>query len=357
MATTQTAEVERPGEEQTTMRAVQVNHAGGPLELVERPIPEPGPGQVRIKVEACGICHSDAYTKEGTLPVKYPRIPGHEVAGRIDKVGEWARLFKVGDRVGVGWHGGHCFECDQCRRGNFIECFRAQATGVSFDGGYAEYLVVPWDAVAWLPAQLSSVEAAPLLCSGITTFNALRNSGARPGDLVAIQGIGGLGHLAIQFANKMGCRVVAISTSKDKEELAHKLGAHHFIATETGNVTVELLKMGGANVALATAPSGAAMTPLVNGLAPNGKLMIVAGSPDPVAVQPGLLIGKRRVLQGWASGTASDWEDTLNFSVLTGVRAMVEVYPLEQATQAYERMITNQARFKAVLEITPGIGQ
>jgi D-arabinose 1-dehydrogenase-like Zn-dependent alcohol dehydrogenase len=332
-----------------TMKAVQVSRAGGALELVDRPIPEPGPNQVRIKVEACGVCHSDQMLKEGLWPgIKYPRIPGHEVAGRVDKVGSEVTVWKVGQRVGVGWHGGNCFVCDRCRAGDFINCERQQITGFSYDGGYAQYLVAPQEALARIPETLSSKEAGPLLCAGITTFNALRNSGARGGDRVAIQGIGGLGHLAVQFASKMGFETIAISVGKDKEELARKLGAARYIDAATADPAEELKKMGGAQVILATAPSGKAIAPLVNGLTVRGKLLIVAAAADPIQIVPIALLSGRSIA-GWPSGVAKDSEDTLRFSALSGVRPMIETFPLAKAAEAYERMITAKARFRVVL--------
>src|SRR6202790_3893558 len=332
------------------MKAVQISKPGGNFEVVERPIPEPVRGQVRIKVEACGICHSDALVKEGVWPgIQYPRVPGHEIAGRIDAVGPNVTLWKSGQRVGVGWHGGHCFQCDPCRRGDFVLCQNEKITAITFDGGYAEYMVAPAEAVAAIPDDLPADEAAPLLCAGITVFNALRNSGARGGDLVAVQGIGGLGHLGIQYARQMGFRTVAIGRGKDKEALARKLGAAHYVDTATGDPIAELQKLGGAHVILATAPDSKSMAAIFNGLGARGKLIVVGAGLDPINVTPIQLIQGSKALQGWASGIATDSEDTMQFSALTGVRPMIEKYPLEKAAEAYEQMISGKARFRVVL--------
>lgn len=332
------------------MKAVQVTKAGGNLELVERDIPEPGRSQVRIKVEACGICHSDALVKEGHWPgIQYPRVPGHEIAGRIDAIGADVANWKPGQRVGVGWHGGHCFACNACRRGDFINCKFEKITGISQDGGYAEYAIAQAEAVAAIPEDLPAAEAAPLLCAGITVFNALRNSGARAGDLVAVQGIGGLGHLGIQYAKQMGFRTFAIGRGKDKEALARKLGAAHYIDTSAGDPVTELQKFGGARVILATAPDSKSMSALFNGLAVKGKFIVVGASADPITVTPIQLIQGSKGLHGWASGIATDSEDTMQFSALSGVRPMIEKYPLEKATEAYEQMISGRARFRVVL--------
>jgi D-arabinose 1-dehydrogenase-like Zn-dependent alcohol dehydrogenase len=332
------------------MKAVQVSRPGGDFELVDREIPEPEEGQVRIEVEACGVCHSDSYTKEGTFPgIKYPRIPGHEVAGFIDKVGERVTAWKTGQRVGVGWHGGHCFQCESCRRGDFATCKNRQIAGISYDGGYAEYTIAPQEALVSIPEEFTAQEAAPFLCAGITTFNALRNSGARAGDIVAVQGVGGLGHLAIQFANKLGFKTVALSRGKDKEALARQLGAHFYIDTASSNIAQELTKLGGARVILATAPSAEAISATVEGLATNGKLLIVAGSGESLRISSRQLLATRRSIQGWTGGHAKDSEDTLNFSLLSGVRPLIETFPLEKASVAYERMMSNLVRFRAVL--------
>ena len=332
------------------MKAVQISKPGGNFEVVERPIPEPARGQVRIKVEACGICHSDALGKEGHWPgIQYPRVPGHEIAGRIDAIGADVTLWKAGQRVGVGWHGGHCFQCDPCRRGDFINCKFEKITAIHFDGGYAEYMVAPAEAVALMPDDLPADEAAPLMCAGITVFNALRNSGARAGDLVAVQGIGGLGHLGIQYAHQMGFRTVAIGRGGDKQVLAKKLGAHEYVDTNTGNPSEALQKLGGAHVVLATAPDSKSMSALVNGLGPNGTLIVVGAGMDPLNVTPLQLIGGSKTIRGWASGTARDSQDTLEFSVVSGVRPMIERYPLEKAADAYQQMISGKARFRVVL--------
>ena len=332
------------------MKAVQVSKPGGNLELVERNIPDPARNQVRIKVEACGICHSDALVKEGHWPgIQYPRIPGHEIAGRIDAVGADVANWKPGQRVGVGWHGGHCFTCDPCRRGDFINCPNEKITGISHDGGYAEYVVTSAEAVAAIPDDLPAAEAAPLLCAGITVFNALRNSGARAGDLVAVQGIGGLGHLGIQYARQMGFRTFAIGRGKDKEALTRKLGAVHYVDTSAGDPAAELQKFGGARVILATAPDSKSISALVNGLSINGKLVVVGASADLITVTPIQLIMGRKALHGWASGIATDSEDTMQFSALSGVRPMIETFPLEKAGDAFEQMISGRARFRVVL--------
>jgi len=330
--------------------AVQVSKPGGNFEIVERPIPEPARGQVRIKVEACGICHSDALVKEGHWPgIQYPRVPGHEIAGRIDAVGADVTLWKRGQRVGVGWHGGHDFTCEACRRGDFLLCQVGKITAISFDGGYAEYMIANAEAVAAIPDDLPADQAAPLLCAGITVYNSLRNSGARGGDLVAVQGIGGLGHLGIQYARQMGFRTVAIGRGGDKGPLARKLGAHEYVDTSAGAPAEALQKLGGARVILATAPDSKAISALVDGLAANGKLVIVGASPEPLTITPLQLIGARRSIQGWPSGTAKDSEDTMQFSALTGVRPMIERYPLEKAADAYQQMISGKARFRVVL--------
>ena len=334
------------------MRSVQVSKPKGPLELVERDIPEPGPGQVRIKVQACGICHSDAFTVEGIFPgIQYPRVPGHEVVGTIDAVGAGVQDWTAGQRVGVGWHGGHCGHCDRCRRGDFISCRFAQTPGVTYDGGYADYMVAPFEALALVPDELASEEAAPLLCAGITTFNALRHSGAGPGDLVAVLGIGGLGHLGVQFAVKMGFHTVAIARGTDKEPLARQLGAHRYIDSQAQNAAEELTKLGGARVIHATATSAKAMTAVIDGLGVDGKLLIVGATAEPMEVTPLQLISARRSIQGWPSGTAMDSQDTMAFSALTGVHPMIETVPLDQAAEAYARMMSGKARFRMVLTI------
>ena len=336
------------------MRAVQVSRPKGPFELVEREIPEPGAGSIRIKVQACGICHSDMYTKEGLLPgIKYPRVPGHEVAGVVDAVGSGVAQWKVGQRVGVGWHGGHCGYCDSCRRGDFLTCQVApQVTGISYDGGYAEYMIAPASVAALIPDELQPTDAGPLMCAGVTTFNSLRNSGARPGDLVAVLGIGGLGHLGIQYAVKMGFRTVGIARGKDKEPLAKKLGARHYIDSQGQDPAAELMKLGGAKVILATVTDAKAMGAVLGGLGIGGKLIILGAAAETLEVPPLALLGGRRSIVGWPSGTSMDSQDTLSFSALSGVRSMNEVFPLERAAEGYERMMSGKAKFRVVL--TPG---
>ena len=331
------------------MRAVQVARSNGPFELVERDIPQPGADSVRIKVAACGICHSDSLVKTGAMPIQYPRVPGHEVVGTIDALGPGVVDFTQGQRVGVGWHGGYCGHCDACRRGNFFACESSRVTGLTHDGCYADYMIAHWTAVALLPNGLSAVEAGPLVCAGVTTFNALRNSGARAGETVAILGIGGLGHLGVQFAAKMGFRTVAIARGDDKESLARKLGAHQYIDSQRHDVAAELLKVGGAKVILATVTNAEAMTATLGGLAVQGKLLILGAPHEPLKIVVFPLIGGRRSLMGWYSGTAIDSQDTLAFSSLVGVKAMTEEFPLERAAEAYERMMSGKARFRVVL--------
>jgi len=335
------------------MKAAQVTRPGGPIELVERDVQKPGPGEVRVRVQACGICHSDVFTKEGLWPgIQYPRVPGHEIAGVVDEVGAGVAEWKKGQRVGVGWYGGHCGHCRACRRGDFINCEYLPVPGITYDGGYEEYMVAPADALALMPDGISAEEAAPLLCAGITTYNALRHSGARPGDLVAIQGVGGLGHLGIQFANKFGYKVAAVSRGADNAALARKLGAHHYIDSQASNPAEELKKLGGARVILTTAPSGQAMTALVDGLGIDGKMVVVGASMEPIQVTPIQLITGRRSLQGWPAGTSADSEDTLNFAVLSGVRPMIEKFPLDRANEAYERMMSGKAEYRVVLTMS-----
>jgi len=333
-----------------TMKVAQISNPGGDFQIVEREIPEPGEGHVRIKVQACGVCHSDVLTKEGAWPgIEYPRVPGHEVAGVIDEVGDGVSEWKKGQRVGVGWHGGHDGTCLLCRRGDFRNCLNLKIPGISYDGGYQQYMVAPVEALAPIPESLSDVEAAPLLCAGITTYDALRRSGARPGDLVAVQGIGGLGHLGIQFASKFGYKVAAIGRGSENASLAKKLGANVYIDSKATNAAEALQKMGGAQVILATAPSSKAMSDLIDGLGPNGKLIVVGATFDPIEVTPIQLISGSRTIQGWAAGTAADSEDTLRFAELTGVRPMIETYPLEKAAEAYARMLSGNAQFRVVL--------
>jgi len=333
------------------MRVMQVVSSGGPFELVERDIPEPGAGQVRVKVEACGVCHSDAMTKEGTWPgIQYPWVPGHEIAGIVDAVGTGVTEWTKGQRVGVGWHGGNCGHCDSCRRGDFVTCQVAfQVPGISYDGGYAEYMVAPAGTLALIPDGLSAVEAAPLMCAGVTTFNALRNSGAQPGDLVVILGVGGLGHLGIQYAAKMGFNTVAIARGNDREQLARRLGAGHYLDSDRQDAVAELKKLGGARVVLATAPDAKAMSAAVDALGVNGNLILL-GVPSESLLVPALpLILGRRSITGWPSGSSIDSQDALSFSLLTGIRAMTQAFPLERAAEAYDQMMSGQVRFRAVL--------
>jgi D-arabinose 1-dehydrogenase-like Zn-dependent alcohol dehydrogenase len=332
------------------MKAAQISKAGGDWEIVERNIPEPGPGQVRVKVEACGICHSDAVVKDGIWPgLQYPRVPGHEIAGRVDAVGANVTSWAVGQRVGVGWHGGHCFVCEQCRRGDFAMCVNRKVTGIDFDGGYATHVIVPAAVLAAIPDDLPATEAGPFMCAGVTVFNALRNSGARAGEVVAVHGIGGLGHLGVQYARRMGFETVAINRGKDKEELARQLGAHHYIDATAQDPVAELQKLGGANVILATAPNAAAISALVDGLAPSGKLLVPAAPAEPLMINVFSLIMKRSSVAGWYSGTAMDSQDTMEFSALSGVHPMIEKYPLDRVAEAYERMHSGKVRFRVVL--------
>lgn len=333
-----------------TMRAVQVSRPNGPLEMVERPIPEPGPDEVRLRVESCGICHSDTITKEGLMPVQYPRVPGHEVAGVVDAVGTGVQRFKAGQRVGVGWSGGYCGRCVNCRRGDLFACVTNPITGVTRDGGYAEYMTAAESAVAVMPDELKSVDAAPIMDAGVTTFNALRHSGALPGDTVAILGVGGLGHMAVQYSAKLGFRTIAIARGRDKEELARRLGAVSYIDSQAQNPSAVLTEMGGANVILATATSGDAMAAVQGGLAINGTLMIVGAAPSMQANPLNLIFG-RRAIRGWPSGIASDSEDTLRFSARTGVKSMNEVFPFDKAAEGYDRMMSGRARFRVVLQM------
>ena len=332
------------------MTAAQVSRPGGDFELVEREIPKPGPAQVRIRVQACGVCHSDVLTKEGLWPgLQYPRVPGHEVAGVLDEVGAGVTAWTKGQRAGVGWHGGHDNTCRECRRGDFRNCRNAQVCGISYDGGYQQYMVAPVEALVAIPEGLKDTEAAPLLCAGITTYNALRHSGALPGDLVAVQGIGGLGHLGIQFANKFGYQVAAVGRGPENAALAKKLGASAYIDSQSTNAAQALQKLGGATVILATAPSSKAMSELIDGLGPNGKFMVIGATSDPIEVTPLQLIIGSKALQGWAAGTPADSEDTLHFAEISGVRPMIETYPLEKAGEAYARMMSGKAEFRVVL--------
>ena len=334
----------------TTMKVAQVSKPGADFQIVEREIPEPGPGHVRIKVQACGVCRSDELTKEGAWPgIQYPRVPGHEVAGVVDEVGAGVSEWNKGQRVGVGWHGGHDRTCRECRRGDFRNCRNLKICGISYDGGYQQYMVAPTEALVAIPESLSDADAAPLLCAGITTFNALRHSGAFPGDLVAVLGIGGLGHLGIQFANKFGYKVVAIGRGSEDAALAEKLGASVYLDSKSTNAAEALQKLGGARVILATAPSSRAMAELIDGLGPNGELMVIGAAFDPIEVTPIQLISGSRTIQGWAAGTPADSDDTLRFAELTGVRPMIETYPFERAGEAYARMLSGKAHFRVVL--------
>src|SRR5213075_2621987 len=338
------------------MKAAQISKAGGDFEIVEREVPEPGPGQVRVKVEACGICHSDVLVKDGLWPgLQYPRVPGHEIAGRVDAVGDRVTNWKKGERVGVGWHGGHDFVCEQCRRGDFGMCINRKVTGIDFDGGYAEYMIAPAEALAVVPDELSAVDDAPLMCAGVTTFNALRNSGARGGDVVAVLGIGGLGHLGVQYAARMGFNTVAIARGKDKEAFAKKLGAHHYIDSQASDPAAELNKLGGAQVLIATVTNAEAMTAVLGGVAPNGVLVVI-GAAGPLSVDPILLITGCRSVKGWYSGTSIDSQDTLEFSTSADVHSMNEIFSLEKAAEAYERMMSGKARFRVVLDIAGKAG-
>ena len=332
------------------MKAVQVPNPGADFELVEREIPEPGPAHVRIRVQACGICHSDVVTKEGLFPgMSYPRVPGHEVAGVIDEAGAGVKDWKKGERVGVGWHGGPDGTCPACRRGDFMNCANAKVCDVSYDGGYQEFMVAPIEAFARIPESLDPAEAAPLMCAGITTFNALRHSGAVPSDLVAVQGIGGLGHLGVQFAKKFGYRVAAVGRGAGNAALAKKLGADVYIDSAGTDAAAELQKLGGASVILATAPSGKSMSALIGGLAVNGTRLVVGASEDPIEVLPFQLLFGRRRIQGWSAGIPTDSEDTLHFAEMTGVRPMIEKYPLAKAAEGYARMMSGKAEFRVVL--------
>jgi propanol-preferring alcohol dehydrogenase len=335
-------------------RSMQVPAAGGAFQLVTKEFSEPGPGNVRIRVHSCGVCHSDSLTKEGHWPgIQFPRAPGHEIAGTVDAVGPDVPLFKPGQRVGLGWHGGHCNYCPPCRRGDFILCENQPISGINYDGGYADYVIAPANALAFVPEGISDADAAPLLCAGITTFNALRNSGARTGDTVAIVGIGGLGHLAIQYAAKAGYRTVAVARGQDKTALAKQLGAHLYIDTTTQDPAKELQKLGGANIILSTITSAKALEWVIDGLAPAGKFIVVGAPEDgPIVINPLPLLLGRRTVAGWPSGTGMDSEDTLKFSVLTGVKPIIEAFPLEKAEEAYQRMMSGKARFRVVLKVS-----
>lgn len=332
-----------------TMKAAQVPKAGESFEIVEKVIPEPKDNEVLVKVEACGICHSDVFVKEGMFPgIEYPRVPGHEVIGKIEKTGSDVQGWKEGERVGVGWHGGHCFHCEPCRRGDFINCENAKISGISYDGGYAEYMTAPFEALARVPAELSSEEAAPLLCAGITTYNALRNSGAKPGALVAVLGIGGLGHLALQYSSAAGYRTVALSHGSSKEQMAHELGANYYINTSERDPAEELAAMGGADVILATAPNSKAISQVVGGLSSRGNMVIVAAAADNMEIVPFTLLSGKKI-SGWPSGHAKESEETLEFSAMKKITPEIETFPLDKVNEAYDKMINNEVRFRAVL--------
>jgi len=331
------------------MRSVQVSKPNWPLEIVEREIPEPSSPQVRIKIQACGICHGDSVTREGIFPgIQYPRVAGHEIAGVIDALDKDVTKWKTGQRVAVGWHGGHCGYCESYRRGDFVTCRYLQMPGISYDGGYVDYMIAPTGVLASIPDELSATEAAPLMCAGITTYDALRNNGACVGNVIAILGIGGLGHLGIQFAAKMGFNTIAIGRGKDKEELVRKFGARQYIDSKSQNPVEELVKLGGAKIILGTVPSGKAMNEVLGGLAINGKLIMIGASNETLEVSPNFFLSGRRSVVGWPSGTSIDSQDTLAFSILFGVRPMNEIFPIEQATEAYELMMSGKARFRAV---------
>jgi len=334
------------------MRAVLVTRPGGPFEMVEREIPQPGPRQVRVRVQACGLCHSDSLTKEGHWPgIKYPRVPGHEIAGVIDAVGAEVPRWKYGQRVGVGWLGSYCGYCESCRRGSFVTCANQLISGITMDGGYQEYVVAPFEGLALIPDKLSPVDAGPLMCAGITTFNSLRNSGTRAGETVAVLGIGGLGHLGVQFASKMGFRTIAIARGTDKEALARQLGAHDYIDSQAGDVAEALQRLGGAKIVLATATNADAMAATIGGLSLDGRLIVLGADFKPIQLVTAGLIGRRTGIHGWPSGSSIDSEDTMRFSAMTGVRPMTETFPLEKATEAYEHMMSNKARFRVVITV------
>jgi NADPH2:quinone reductase len=335
-----------------TMRAAVVTEAGADFDVVERPIPDPDSTEVRVAVDACGICHSDAFVKEGTFPgVSYPRVPGHEVVGHIDAVGADVTAWSEGDRVGAGWHGGHCFTCDPCRRGDFLQCEHGEITGLTFDGGYAEYATVPAEALAAVPAELAAVDAAPLLCAGVTTYNALRHSDARPGDLVAVVGVGGLGHLGVQYARAAGFETVAVSHSPDKRDLALDLGADHFVDASERDPAAALQDLGGARVVLSTAPSADAIESVLGGIGADGEVVVVGIPGEPVSTDVQQLVGTRGAVSGWGSGHARDSQDTLEFSALRDITPVVETFSLDEVGDAYARMMANDARFRAVLDV------
>jgi D-arabinose 1-dehydrogenase-like Zn-dependent alcohol dehydrogenase len=334
------------------MQAAQISKPGGDWELVERAIPEPRAGQVRVKVEACGICHSDVFVKEGLWPgLAYPRVPGHEIAGHIDAVGDNVTAWRPGQRVGVGWHGGHCFVCEPCRRGDFAMCVHRQVTGIDFDGGYAEYMIARAETLAAIPEALPAEEVGPFMCAGVTVYNALRHAGARAGEVVAVHGIGGLGHLGVQYARQMGFETVAITRGNDKESLARQLGAHHYIDAIAQDAVTELQKLGGARVILATAPNAQAISALIDGLSPSGTLLVPAAPAEPLTISMMSLISGRRSVVGWYAGTARDAQETLEFSLLSAVHPMIEPYPLGRVAEAYEQMHSGRVRFRVVLTV------
>jgi D-arabinose 1-dehydrogenase-like Zn-dependent alcohol dehydrogenase len=332
------------------MRALQVTKPGGPFEMVERDIPEPGPRDVRVKIQACGLCHSDSLTKEGHWPgITYPRVPGHEIAGVIDSVGSQVPRWQAGQRVGIGWLGAYCGYCQSCRRGSFVTCTNQRVTGITLDGGYQDYVLVPFEGLALIPDEVSALDAGPLMCAGITTFNSLRNSGARAGDTVAVLGVGGLGHLAVQFASKMGFRTIAIARGTDKEPLTKQLGARDYIDSTAEDPAARLQRLGGARIIVATVTNAQAMAAVMNGLSLDGRLIVLGADFTPMPLNTAALIGSRTGICGWPSGSSIDSEDTMNFAAMTGIRPMIETYPIEKAQEAYDRMMSNQARFRVVL--------
>ncbi len=334
------------------MKAARFKEQGADLEVVQMDKPTPADNEILIKIEACGICHSDAFTQQGAMGNDFPRTPGHEVIGIIEELGSRVTSLKKGQRVGIGWHGGHCFDCDPCRRGKFINCENAKISGISYDGGYAEYMTAPYEAAAKVPDDLKSTEAAPLLCAGITVYNGMRNAGLRAGDTVAVQGVGGLGHLAIQYANKMGMKVIALSTTEDKKKLALELGAHHFIATDDVDAVEKLQEMGGADLIVATAPHAGAMSSVIDGLGIDGTMLLIAAANDDIKVSPLQLLSARKSLKGWPSGVAPDSEDTLKFSAMTGALPMIEEFSLEDAPKGFKKMMNNELRFRGVINMS-----
>lgn len=337
------------------MKAAVIREAGGNFVIEHRAIPEPGPNQVRVKVHACGVCHSDNVIKQGTMPgLVLPRVPGHEIAGAVDAIGSNVQQWQPGDRVGVGWHGGHCYTCDACREGDFVTCDNKKICGVAYDGGYQEYMLAPVEALARIPDDLTDVEAAPLLCAGVTTYDALRRSAAKPGDVVAVQGIGGLGHLALQYAAKMGFRTIAISHGQSKRDLASSLGAVDYIDSSAEDAGQALLRRGGAKVLMVTAPHAGAVSALADGLARNGQLLLVAILHEPIQVNSRQLIRKRGSIQGWPCGSGIDSEATMAFSAAQDIRPSIEKFSLQDINKAWDRMISNQARFRVVIDMNQG---